>query len=144
MVIITLPWVNLYFRPRVFSSNTHWLILDRECSWLWVQGIQENFALHSWTRKHESLISKQRKLLLSEIWSVKKDEKQATGDLGSQTQGCESSLMKKPGRKEPVRWRAGAWDPILLWPPNPSPKASTSPDINAEKLKYRGWKWTYG
>ena len=70
--------------------------------------------------------------------SVKKDEKQATGDLGSQTQGCESSLMKRPGRKEPVRWRAGAWDPILLWPLNPSPKASTSPDINAEKQTI-GW-----
>lgn len=32
-------------------------------------GIQENIALQSGTRKHESLTSKQMKLSLSEIWT---------------------------------------------------------------------------
>lgn len=58
--------------------------------------------------------------------------------MRSQTQGCESSLMRRPGREEWVKWGAGAWDPILVWPPDPPPKVSTSPDINAEKQTI-GW-----
>ena len=96
-------------------------------------GIQENISPHSWTRKHENLTSKQRKLSLSEIWIQSRKMRKTTGDFGSQTQVCESSPIKRPGMEEQGEGRADAWDPITVWSPDPPLKISTSPSINAEK-----------
>ena len=103
-------------------------------------GIQENIALHSWTRKHESLTSKQKKPLLSEIWiQSRKMKNKQLETWEARHRVVKVALWRDQGGRNGL---GEGQVPEILSCSGPRPKALTSPDINAEKQTIgRGELW---